>query len=56
MTKHEYKPRIADQLLFDKLRGMGAVLIEGPKWYGKNAIYMPSRYLNLCLKKYDCED
>ncbi len=35
MTKHEYKPRIADQLLFEKLRGMGAVLIEGPKWCGK---------------------
>lgn len=35
MTKHEYKPRIADQLLSNKLRGMGAVLIEGPKWCGK---------------------
>lgn len=35
MTKHEYKPRIADQLLSGKLRGMGAVLIEGPKWCGK---------------------
>ncbi|MDE6341649.1 MAG: DUF4143 domain-containing protein [Muribaculaceae bacterium] len=35
MTKREYKPRIADQLLSNKLRGMGAVLIEGPKWCGK---------------------
>lgn len=35
MTKLEYKPRIADQLLSNKLRGMGAVLIEGPKWCGK---------------------
>lgn len=31
----EYKPRIADQLLSDKLEGMGAVLIEGLKWCGK---------------------
>ena len=27
----EYKNRIADQLLRDKLEAMGAVLIEGPK-------------------------
>ncbi|MDE6560080.1 MAG: DUF4143 domain-containing protein [Muribaculaceae bacterium] len=31
----EYKPRIADLLLSDKLEGMGAVLIEGLKWCGK---------------------
>ena len=31
----EYKPRIADILLRNKLAGMGAVLIEGPKWCGK---------------------
>lgn len=31
----EYKPRIADSLLSNKLKGMGAVLIEGPKWCGK---------------------
>ncbi|MBR1687800.1 MAG: ATP-binding protein [Prevotella sp.] len=31
----EYKPRIADILLRKKLAGMGAVLIEGPKWCGK---------------------
>lgn len=30
-----YKPRIADILLKKKLDGMGAVLIEGPKWCGK---------------------
>lgn len=35
MTKPEYKPRIADSLLSNKLKGMGAVLIEGPKWCGK---------------------
>lgn len=32
--KH-YKQRIADTLLEKKLEGMGAVLIEGPKWCGK---------------------
>ena len=30
-----YKPRIADRMLQKKLAGMGAVLIEGPKWCGK---------------------
>ncbi len=35
MTKPEYRPRIADKLLANKLKGMGAVLIEGPKWCGK---------------------
>ena len=31
----EYKNRIADKLLRDKLEAMGAVLIEGPKACGK---------------------
>ena len=31
----EYKNRIADQLLRDKLEAMGAVLIEEPKACGK---------------------
>lgn len=31
----EYRPRIVDSLLKEKLEGMGAVLIEGPKWCGK---------------------
>ena len=35
MSKPEYKPRIADSILSNKLKGMGAVLIEGPKWCGK---------------------
>lgn len=35
MAKTKYKPRIADSLLEKKLKGMGAVLIEGPKWCGK---------------------
>ena len=31
----EYKKRIADEMLQGKLEGMGAVLIDGPKWCGK---------------------
>ena len=31
----EYKKRIADDLLKRKLKGKGAVLIQGPKWCGK---------------------
>lgn len=30
-----YKPRIADSLLLRKLKGKGAVLLEGAKWCGK---------------------
>ena len=30
-----YRPRIVDTVLKRKLRGKGAVLIEGPKWCGK---------------------
>ena len=32
---NEYKKRIADDILEKKLRGKGAVLIQGPKWCGK---------------------
>ena len=35
MAKTKYRARIADGLLERKLKGMGAVLIEGPKWCGK---------------------
>lgn len=35
MAKSPYRPRIADIILEKKLKGMGAVLIEGPKWCGK---------------------
>lgn len=31
----QYKPRIADALLKRRLKGIGAVLIQGPKWCGK---------------------
>ena len=34
----EYKLRIADQILEDKLQAMGAVLIEGPKYCGKTTL------------------
>lgn len=35
IMRMEYKKRIADQLLQRKLRGKGAVLIQGAKWCGK---------------------
>ena len=34
----EYKKRIADKLLKEKLEAMGAVLIEGPKFCGKTTL------------------
>ena len=34
----EYKRRIADRLLADKLEAMGGVLIEGPKYCGKTTL------------------
>ena len=40
MDDVNYKPRIADKLLTEKLQGMGAVLIEGPKWCGKTTTAM----------------
>lgn len=35
VTKTTYRPRIADRLLARRLKGKGAVLIEGAKWCGK---------------------
>lgn len=36
MTKTDsYRPRIADKLLVRKLKGKGAIVIEGAKWCGK---------------------
>lgn len=37
MGINDYKPRVIDQLLSRKLRGKGAVLIEGAKWCGKTS-------------------
>ncbi|MBO4579333.1 MAG: ATP-binding protein [Clostridiales bacterium] len=36
----EYKERIADKLLLEKLEEKGAVVIEGPKWCGKTTTAM----------------
>ena len=61
MKGSEYKARIADEMLRKKLRRIGAVLVQGPKWCGKtttseqmanSVLYMadPSRqkvYLNM---------
>lgn len=35
MALADYKNRIADGLILKKLKGKGAVLVEGPKWCGK---------------------
>ena len=35
MAEKQYKRRIVDQLLAERLEEVGAVLIEGPKWCGK---------------------
>ena len=37
MEDYKYKPRVIDSLLSRKLRGKGAVLIEGAKWCGKTS-------------------
>lgn len=62
-----YRPRIADQILRDKLEAKGAVLIRGPKWCGKtttaeqqcrSVIYMSNpttREANIQLAKIDPE-
>ena len=36
----EYKKRIVDEILLDKLEAKGAVVIEGPKWCGKTTTAM----------------
>lgn len=63
----EYRKRIADILLKEKLEGVGAVLIEGPKWCGKtttaeqqakSVLYMDSpkdRKMNLQTAEVDPE-
>ena len=34
----EYRARIADKILAEKLDAMGAVLMEGPKYCGKTTL------------------
>lgn len=36
----EYRPRIVDEMLKDRLEAKGAVVIEGPKWCGKTTTAM----------------
>ena len=36
----EYKKRMVDEILLDKLEAKGAVVIEGPKWCGKTTTAM----------------
>ncbi len=38
MENFEYKPRVVDELLEDKLDAIGAVLVEGPKYCGKTTL------------------
>ena len=40
MAEANYKPRIADRLLKDRLEEAGAVLVQGPKWCGKTTTAM----------------
>ena len=47
----EYKNRIADKLLRDKLEAMGAVLIEGPKACGKTINRWRKLISVFCLKE-----
>ena len=37
----EYRARIADTMLKEKLESKGAVVIEGPKWCGKTTTANP---------------
>lgn len=64
-AENEYRPRIADGVLKEKLEAKGAVLIRGPKWCGKtttalqqskSVLYMSdpvSRISNITLAKVD---
>ena len=49
MEVKNYRPRIADELLKERLEYRGAVLIEGPKWCGKTstALMQAESVLNL---------
>lgn len=38
LAVNNYKKRVADRLLADKLEASGAVLIEGPKYCGKTTL------------------
>lgn len=40
MEVKNYRPRLADAMLAERLEYRGAVLIEGPKWCGKTSTAM----------------
>ena len=41
-----YRKRIVDEILKKKLKGKGAVLIQGPKWCGKQQLLL-NKYLKV---------
>lgn len=47
----QYRPRIADKMLSRRLMGVGAVLIQGPKWCGKTTT--ASQIANSILRMQD---
>lgn len=49
MTHQEYRNRIADKLLQERLEAMGAVLIEGAKWCGKTTTAEQAAHSTLYL-------
>ena len=50
----DYQPRLSDRLIARKLKGKGAVLIEGPKWCGKTTT--AEQYANSILYMTKPED
>ncbi|MCF0163839.1 MAG: ATP-binding protein [Bacteroidales bacterium] len=52
----EYLPRIADQMLQDRLEAFGAILIEGPKWTGKTTTAMQHAKSVIKLQDPDKQD
>lgn len=51
-----YKPRIADQLLAEKLEAMGAVLVEGAKYCGKTTMCLQQAKSVLFMADPDTRD
>ncbi len=51
--KDEYKPRIADAILQERLETVGAVLIEGAKWCGKTRTSMEHSKSQLFMQNPD---
>lgn len=49
----EYKARIADKILVEKLDAMGAVLIEGPKYCGKTTLASKQAALQQAIEYFE---